>query len=147
MTDGPSPAREARRYHLAIVFSDLCDSTTLSSVIEAEHYADVLAALRRAYTDVIPKHGGLVVRIQGDGMLAIFGYPHAEENAGRRAAEASLELHAIVRELQLDPPLPREAALGLHTGIHAGLVLLDDGDVFRGVFDLLGTAPNVAARL
>ena len=150
MTDRPpqpTPDHRARRYHLAIVFSDLSDSTTLASTVEAEHYADLLAELRQAYQDVIPKHGGTIVRIQGDGMLAIFGYPDAQEDAGRRATEAALELHALVRELRLEPSSLRHVVLSLHTGIHSGLVLLDDGDVFRGRFDLLGNPPNVAARI
>lgn len=137
----------ARRFHLAIVFSDLCDSTKLAAALEAEHYAEVLARLRQAYQEVIPKHGGTVVRLQGDGVLGIFGYPEAREDDGRRATEASLELHDIVRELRFDPPLPWRSGLNLHTGIHSGLVLLHEGDLVRGRFDLLGNAPNVAARL
>jgi class 3 adenylate cyclase/tetratricopeptide (TPR) repeat protein len=136
-----------RRRQLTILFSDLSDSTRLAAMIEAEHYAEVLRGLRRIYEDVVPRFGGTIVRIQGDGMLAIFGYPEAGEDDGRRAAHAALELHANVRNLQCEPPLPRPWLLSLHSGIHAGLVLLDEGDLLRGRFDLLGNAPNIAARL
>ncbi|HEX6691710.1 MAG TPA: adenylate/guanylate cyclase domain-containing protein [Burkholderiales bacterium] len=135
-----------RRRHLTILFSDLSDSTRLADAMEAEDYADLLGRLRRAYQEVIPKHGGTIVRIQGDGLLAIFGYPDAGENDGRRATETALQLHAVVREFRFERPLPG-ARLGLHSGIHAGLVLLDEGDLVRGRFELLGNAPNIAARL
>ena len=44
-------------------------------------------------------------------------------------------------------PAAAPARLSLHTGIHAGLVLVDEGDLVRGRFELLGNAPNIAARL
>lgn len=137
----------ARRRYLTIVFSDLSDSTRLGASMEAEHYAAMLAGLRQAFLDVLSGHGGTVVRIQGDGVLAIFGYPETREDDVRRATEAVLELHAVVRQMRpLSGPLAHRP-LTLHTGIHAGLVLLDAGDVVRGRFELLGNAPNIAARL
>jgi len=144
--DAPPP-RPARRRYLTILFSDLSDSTRLGAAMEAEHYAEMLARLRQAYQDVIQRHGGTIVRIQGDGVLAIFGYPETRDDDTRRAAEAALDLHQAARGLRFDPPLPGNGALGLHTGIHSGLVLLDAGDVVRGRFELLGTAPNIALRL
>jgi hypothetical protein len=83
--------------------------------------------------------------MQGDGVLALFGHPAAREDDGRRATEAALELHAAVGALPARDA--SGAPLTLHSGIHAGLVFLSDGDVERGRFELLGTVPNVAARL
>jgi class 3 adenylate cyclase/tetratricopeptide (TPR) repeat protein len=143
----PEPSRHGRRRQLTILFSDLSDSTRLAAALEAEHYADVLLELRRIYEDVAPRHGGTIVRIQGDGMLAIFGYPETGEDDGRRATLAALEMHARVRGLQRLRTQLSPWLLNLHSGIHAGLVLLDDGDLLRGRFDLLGNAPNIAARL
>jgi len=151
MSDAPDSApdlsRAARRRYLTVLFSDLSDSTRLAAAMEAEDYAELLGRLRRAYQEVIPKHGGTIVRVQGDGLLAIFGYPDAREDDGRRATETALELHGMVRQFRFERPLPGRAPLGLHTGIHAGLVLLDEGDVERGRFELLGNPPNIAARL
>ena len=130
-----------------MLFSDLSDSTQLAAAMEAEHYAELLGDLRRAYQDVIPKHGGTIVQIQGDGILAIFGYPYAREDIGRRATEAALNLHDRVRSLQLDPALPGLKSLSLHSGIYSGLVLFDEGDLVRGRFEMLGDATNIASHL
>lgn len=132
--DAPAPPR--RRY-LTILFSDLSDSTRISSRLEAEDYSDLLARLREIYHRVIAEHGGVVSQISGDGMLAVFGHPEPREDDGRRAVEAALELHAAAEGLDLK----------LHSGIHAGLVLLHAGDEVRGRFELLGTATNIASRL
>ncbi|MEI6720017.1 MAG: AAA family ATPase [Betaproteobacteria bacterium] len=40
-----------------------------------------------------------------------------------------------------------ETVLHLHSGIHAGLVLLIEGDIERGRVDVVGQVPNTAARL
>ncbi|MBL8334411.1 MAG: AAA family ATPase, partial [Rubrivivax sp.] len=137
----------SRRRYLTILFSDLSDSTQLASQMEAEHYAAMIGALRRVAEQVVPRHGGVIVRIQGDGVLAIFGHPETREDDARRAAEAALELHARVRALGGEGwPLP-PGGLTLHSGLHSGLVLLQEGDLVLGRFELLGSAANIAARL
>lgn len=141
------PPSSARRRYLTILFADLSDSARLAAAMEAEDYADLLARLRRAFDEVIPKHGGTIVQILGDGVLASFGYPEAREDDGRRATEAALDLHDLVRRLQPDFPLAAKHALRLHTGIHSGLVLLDEGDALSGRMRLFGNAVNIAARL
>src|SRR5262245_60532326 len=118
-----------QRHFVTMLFADLTGSTRLSAELEAEHYAALLAQLPHAYWTVVARHGGLVVRIQGDGMLAVFGHPEPLEDHGRRATEAALELHAAVRALHVEPPLPAIGQLTLHSGIHAGLVLVGEGDV------------------
>ena len=136
-----------RRHFVTMLFADLSESTRLSAALEAEHYAALLALLSHAYWTVVARHGGLVVRIQGDGMLAVFGYPATGEDDGRRATEAALELHAAVRALRLEPPLALSEPLTLHSGVHAGLVLVGDGDRVTGRLELAGVEPNIAARL
>lgn len=141
-------AAAGQRRLLTLLFADLSGSTAMAEWMEAEHYAAMLAGLRALYERIVPHHGGVIARIQGDGMLAVFGHPEVREDDGRRATEAALELHAAVRGIM--PPGPKAAdfrGLTLHSGIHAGIVLVNDGDQMRGRFELLGNAPNIAARL
>ncbi|MFG6486703.1 ATP-binding protein [Roseateles sp. BYS78W] len=146
-SSAPAPSNGQRRL-LTLLFVDLSGSTAMAEWMEAEHYSAMLGSLRELYERIVPHHGGQIARIQGDGMLAVFGHPEVREDDGRRATEAALELHAAVRGIQ--PPGPRPAdfkGLTLHSGIHAGIVLVNDGDQMRGRFELLGNAPNIAARL
>ncbi len=136
----------AHRRYLTILFSDLCESTRIAGAMEAEEYAALLRALRGIYADVVTRHGGEIVRIDGDGVTVIFGYPDAHEDLGRRATETAIDLHDGARCLDTRMPGIR-LDIRLHTGIHAGLVLLDVGDLVRGRFEMLGDATNVASRL
>lgn len=134
------------RRHLTIFFSDLCDSTRIAAAMEPEDYAELLQSLRDLCEQIIPRHGGEIVRVDGDGVLCIFGYPVAHEDAGRRAAEAALDLHDAASALDQSYASP-DACIRLHTGIHSGTVLVRPGDLVRGRFEMLGDATNVAARL
>ena len=140
-------AAAPQRRFVTMLFSDLTGSTHLSASLEAEHYAALLARMAHACRTVVARHGGLVVRIQGDGMLAVFGHPEPGEDDGRRATEAALELHAAVRALPVEALPTSVGALTLHSGVHAGLVLVGEGDVVKGRLELTGVATNIAARL
>lgn len=145
---GPAaPDGLGQRCRLSVLFSDLSGSTELSSDLEAEDYAELLGALRQVYAGSVVAHGGVLVRIQGDGMLAIFGWPQPREGDSRRAVAAALQMHRQVAALRGFGPAGRPAELRLHSGIHAGLVLVQPGDALTGALDLLGRAPNIAARL
>lgn len=140
----PPPMIGSRRY-LTILFADLAGSSELAERMEAEDFAELLAMLRRAAQDTMGRHGGLVARAQGDGLLALFGHDEPREDDGRRATEAALELHAAVRALR--PPAREQLKLRLHSGIHAGLTLVSEGDIERGRVDVVGEVANTAARL
>lgn len=141
---GGDVAAPQRRY-VTMLFADLSNSTGISAQLEAEEFAELLAAMRDVFQRVLPRHGGTIVRIDGDGVAAIFGYPRSHEDDGRRAVEAALDMREGIRELSRNtqPGLPVQ----LHIGINSGLVLLDVGDIVRGRFEMLGDATNLAARL
>lgn len=138
-------AASGRRRFVTVLFADISDSTGLGQRLDAEAYAELLGAFRGHCHAVISRHGGHIARIQGDGLLALFGYPEAAEDDGRRATEATLELHAAVASLRVEGVHAGE--LAMHSGIHSGLVFIADGDVERGRFEVLGNVPNTAARL
>lgn len=144
---GPFRSEFAGRRYLTLVFCDLSGSTALAEALEAEDYAEILGNLHDLYQAIVAKHGGIVVRIQGDGMLAMFGYPNAQEDDARRAVETAVDLRDAVQNRTVSSKNGSLSALGVHTGIHSGLVLVTDGDVIRGRFELHGHAPSVAARL
>jgi class 3 adenylate cyclase len=93
MSQDPEPTRPLfdaeQRRHLTILFTDLSDSTRLSGVMEAETYAEMLDEVRTAFRNAVAKLGGAINQFQGDGLQAVFGFPHANEYDGHCAAEAA----------------------------------------------------------
>jgi class 3 adenylate cyclase/tetratricopeptide (TPR) repeat protein len=136
----------AQRRNLTLFFSDLSDSTRIAATMEPEDYAELLQHVRTLAEQIIPRHGGEIVRIDGDGILCVFGLPVEHDDAARRATEAAIDLHAATSVLD-QSFASTERLIRLHTGIHSGIVLLRSGDLVRGRFELLGDATNIAARV
>jgi class 3 adenylate cyclase/tetratricopeptide (TPR) repeat protein len=145
--DSSQNIEQGRRCHVTLLFSDLCDYTTLSESADPEDVAAVLQATKDLAGRVIEKHGGTLNQFYGDGLLAVFGLPRAGEDDARRAAETALELHAGLRDLSFDFELPARFSTRLHSGIHAGLVFARSSDSRSGRYEIVGDPINTAARL
>ena len=141
-----APPPEGRRRRLTVLFADLSASSQLAERLADERFAALIHAVRDAARTCVDAYGGCIARLQGDGVLALFGHEQSRPDDGRRATEAALDLHAAVATLRFGEGL-RRSALALHSGIHAGWLLMFDGDIERGRFDVVGEVANTAARL
>ena len=81
----------------------------------------------------------------GDGVLAYFGYPRADEDDAERAVCAGLALVAAVAKLDAGP----EARLRVRVGIATGLMIVGDliGEGASQEHGVVGETPNLASRL
>ena len=122
---------ELQRVRRAVVVVDVVESVRLMQAYEA----DVIDRWRRfvveVRTQVLPTHGGRLVKSLGDGMLMEF--------AGvRAAAAASFDIQHRVQAYNVGR-LP-EAAIRLRAGAHVTQVVIDDLDIY-------GPGVNVVSRL
>ena len=138
--------RRQRRF-LVVLFADLTHSTRIARMVHGEEFAELMKLIRQVSDRVLKKHGGMMFRQMGDGILAGFGHPHAREDDGRRAVEAALELHECIRNLAWAETRGLDITLSLHTGIHAGLVVVEPGDDVTGRWILTGEDVHIASRL
>ena len=143
----PAQVVSEPRRHVTILFTDLSDSTRLSALMEAEIYAELQDDIRRVFRNVVAKHGGMINQFQGDGLQALFGNPQATEHDGRRATEVALEVHERVRALRAKYSVHGAADLGVHSGIHTGLILARQGEEMGGKVEIFGAAPGIAKHL
>lgn len=142
----PVPARSDLQRQITILFSDLSSSVCLAAEMDWQAYAQVLRELRELYRATVARHGGAIARMQGDGMLAIFGHVGHTGDDGYHAIRCALDLHRAVHAILPDTPDDSNGA-ALHSGIYAGLTYVEQGDMERGRFDLVGSAPSLASRL
>ena len=139
------PGKTQKR-HLTVLFSDLSGSSALGQQLDHEDTDELLWQVHQLFMDIIPKHGGTVSQLLGDGVYAIFGMePH--EDDGRRAVEAALEMHQTVKTLRIEHLNLGHDQLTLHSGIHSGLGLAREGSNVTGVFNVVADAVNIANRL
>jgi|CZKU01.1.fsa_nt_gi class 3 adenylate cyclase/tetratricopeptide (TPR) repeat protein len=136
------------RFHITLLFSDLCNFTALGEASDPEDVGDLRRAIMERAKRVIEDHRGTVNQVYGDGILAVFGYPHPEEHDVRRAIEAALDLHETVRAIRSEAMhLPPGFEVRMHSGVHSGLVFVREGSTLYGRYDLTGDAVNTAQRL
>jgi class 3 adenylate cyclase len=150
---GARAEREAERRQLSVLFCDLAGSSALAAVLDPEDLREVLREYQDICAGVIERHGGVIARQVGDGLLVNFGYPQAHEDDARRAARAGLAIVAALPELNRGLA-PRFTALRTHPlqvriGLHTGLVVVGAlGDsTYRDPMAVVGETPNIAARL
>jgi SAM domain (Sterile alpha motif)/Adenylate and Guanylate cyclase catalytic domain len=77
-----APVAEAigERRHLTVMFCDLVGSTSMSAALDAEDWRDLVGAYLDAASAAVMEMGGHVAKKLGDGLMALFGYPVAQEN-------------------------------------------------------------------
>jgi tetratricopeptide (TPR) repeat protein len=85
--------------------------------------------------------GGRVAKKLGDGLMALFGHPIAQENDSERAVRAALAIQRALAELNRDNAGSGRPELVARIGVESGAVVVDAaGEIF-------GDAPNIAARV
>jgi hypothetical protein len=85
--------------------------------------------------------GGHVSKKLGDGLMALFGYPVAQENDAERAARSGLSIQRALAEINRKNTGSGKPALKARIGIETGPVVVDAAG------EIYGDAPNTAARV
>jgi class 3 adenylate cyclase len=86
------PAVSAERRPITVMFCDLVGSTSLASKLDAEDWRNLVNAYLDEATKAVTGLGGHVLKRLGDGLMALFGYPQAQENDAERAVRAALAI-------------------------------------------------------
>ena len=72
---------------VTILFADLAGSTALQERLDAESTSAFMARYYAAMRAAVEAHGGTVVKLLGDGVMAAFGVP--QRRRGRRPARGA----------------------------------------------------------
>jgi class 3 adenylate cyclase/tetratricopeptide (TPR) repeat protein len=135
----PTEAMGERR-HVTVMFCDLVDSTGIAAKLDAEEWRDLVGAYIAAASAAVVEMGGKVAKKLGDGLMALFGYPVAQENDAERAVKAALSIQRSLVELNRGNVDRGKPSLTARIAIDQGPVVVDaTGEIF-------GDVPNVAAR-
>ena len=130
----------AQQKQVTVLFADICGSTHLISEMDPEEARDTLIPVIGVICEAMTRHGGVVNRKMGDGVMVLFGAPNAAEDHAARACFAILAALEDVRRMG-------DTGLSIRAGICSGPIILyrtgrDDED-----YDVAGVTAHVAARL
>jgi class 3 adenylate cyclase len=131
----------SRRVPITVMFCDLVGSTSLAARLDAEDWRTLVNSYLEEASAAVSGLGGHVLKKLGDGLMALFGYPQAQENDAERAVRAALAIQRALSDLNARNARSGAPELSARIGIECGSVVVDAaGEVF-------GEAPNVAARV
>lgn len=133
---------------VTVMFADIRSFTAISEQIEPE---EVLAMLNEYFTlmvDIVFKYDGMLDKLVGDQIMAIFGHMSNERKGARAAVRAAFEMQnaaAVLMRKRAKDGLPVfKIGIGINTG---SAILGSVGSENRKDYTVIGDTVNAAARL
>ena len=139
-----------KRAKLTIMFSDIVGFTELSDSLSADNLADILNTYMHCMTVIADKHGAVLDKFIGDGMVCFFGEP--DSRGSRQDAldcvAMAIDMRREMRTLRQKWRLMGFEGLYVRIGITTGYCHVGNfGSNNRLSYTLIGKEANLASRL
>jgi class 3 adenylate cyclase len=126
---------------LGVLFADLHGFTTTAEKMSPEAAFDLLENTMDVLTPAIERHGGVIDKFLGDGLMALFP-------PGSDPANAVLEMHLALQQLNQERQSAGLEALRFGLGLHQGQAVVGAlGHASRLELTAISDTVNVAARV
>ncbi|MCI0545839.1 MAG: AAA family ATPase [Candidatus Rokubacteria bacterium] len=145
---GNRAALEGERKRVTVLFADVKDSLEPLSHRDPEEASRLLGAVLDLLMEAVHRYEGTVTQLLGDGLLALFGAPLAQEDHAIRAAYAALRMQDRVRAYGEALRRARGISLQIRIGLNSGEVVVRsiENDLHM-VWDAVGPTVHLAARV
>ncbi len=147
--DGPVTVAN-KRAKLTIMFSDIVGFTELSDSLSADNLADILNTYMHCMTLIANKHGAVLDKFIGDGMVCFFGEPNSRgpRQDALDCVAMAIDMRREMRTLRQKWRLMGFEGLYIRVGISTGYCHVGNfGSNNRLSYTLIGKEANLASRL
>ena len=134
-------ALEGERKQVTVLFADIRGSMELIQELDPEQALERLDPALKAMMDAVHRYEGMVNRVQGDGIMALFGAPIAHED---HAVRACLAARAMVDAVEKFEGRPLRIRVGLNSG---EVVVRSIGNDLSMDYDAVGQTVHLANRI
>jgi class 3 adenylate cyclase/tetratricopeptide (TPR) repeat protein len=131
---------EGERKHVTVLFADVRGSTQLIAPLDPETAMHQLDPTVQSMIAAVVRFGGVVNRMQGDGIMALFGAPLACEDHAVRACLAGVGMIEAVAALH-------DASVKIRVGIDSGEVIIRATGRDASDYDATGVIAHIASRV
>jgi len=141
-------ALEGERKQVTVLFADLKGSMELLADRDPEEARKVLDPVLERMMEAVHRYEGTVNQVMGDGIMALFGAPLAQEDHAVRACYAALRMQEAVKR-HAEEVRRREGVLPqIRVGMNSGEVVVRSvGSDLRLDYSAVGQTTHLAARL
>ncbi|MGI6394628.1 MAG: CHASE2 domain-containing protein [bacterium] len=138
----------AERREISILFSDIAGYTSLSNSLNAESIMKSLRLYLDSMVKITSEHNGYVDKINGDGLMILFGAPKPFEKHAQKALECAQAMIEKVNEMQPEWFKITGKDLKIRIGIATDSVFVGNiGGEGHIEYSAIGRGVNFAARL
>lgn len=142
-------AINGERKTITALFADLKGSTAIIEHLDPEEARAILDPALQLMMDSAHRYDGYVAQAMGDGILALFGAPVAQEDHAQRAIFAALHMQEEMARYNDTVRLRHGVPLAMRVGINTGEVVLRSirKDDLHTDYVPVGHSINLAARM
>jgi class 3 adenylate cyclase/tetratricopeptide (TPR) repeat protein len=111
-----APVVDAEHKAVTVLCAGLVEATAQAAQLGPEAMHHLMQACLATAQQVLPPYGGTLTHISGEGFVALFGAPLAEEDHARRAVLAAVALQQALQAHHAGESPPVPLSIGVHTG-------------------------------
>lgn len=139
---------EGEERQVTALFTDIEGFTQSLQGIEPRQFVRILDAYFTGMTRIVLDHGGMIDKLVGDAVHALFNAPTDLDHHVDKAIECAGKLHQFAEQFRLQPDMQSLNFGRTRIGIETGMVILGDvGAADKIDYTAHGAAINMAARL
>ena len=135
---------DAEHKAVTVLCAGLVEVTAQAAQLGPEAMHQLMQACLATAQQVLPPYKGTLTHITGDGFLALFGAPLAEEDHARRAVLAAVALQQALQAHHAGESSSVPLSIGVHTG---PVVVSGLGEENHRLYTAVGETIELASRL
>lgn len=133
---------------VTVLFSDIRRFTSLAEQLPPEQVVEMLNRYFTRMIDVVTSHEGMVDKLMGDSVMALFGAPISLGDDPLRAIRCALEMQKAGLRFNHEQEAKGLPALPMGIGINTGSVVAGNiGSSTKMEYTVIGDEVNIAARM
>ncbi len=143
-----------QRRTVSILFADLSGFTVLSRMLDTEEVFLIIQQFMNMLIKDVYKYDGMVDKMMGDGLMAIFGAPIGHENHPELALRSASDMMNDIRQFnhqiheRYGSHIKKELQLSMHIALHSGEVIVGGiGSNMLLNYTAIGDTVNLTSRL
>jgi class 3 adenylate cyclase/tetratricopeptide (TPR) repeat protein len=141
------PDLPGERKHVTVLFADVTASMAVLTSHDAEEAAALFDRVVEYMAEAVRRYEGTVLNILGDGILALFGAPVAQEDHAVRACYAALRMQERITAYGDAVQRAHGIPILIRVGLNSGEVVLRAMGVDPGALSAVGQTVHVASRM
>ena len=139
---------EGERKQVTVLFADLKGSMELLADRDPEEALTLLDPVLELMMEAVHRYGGTVNQVMGDGIMALFGAPVAQEDHAVRACYAALRMQDAVQRHGESMLRKLGVPIRIRVGLNSGEVVVRSiGSDLRTDYSAVGQTTHLAARM